>query len=109
MVSLRQQFVTKGYGTKKTGERGGSVIWDRRPMTREEATHVAGAVVTAMETLKAYLGDLPEPRLPDAVLASIEDPQQVVDVCEEWIKEAEEELQRRLAIVDAEMKRRQGR
>ena len=73
--------------------------WTRRPMSRQELEHVGRALVTAYETVRERLGQDVTPEAPEAVLASIEDDEEAARVREDWLREAEEELERRRQIV----------
>jgi hypothetical protein len=104
---LQQRFVDRGKGLKKDGTRGGAVIWDRRPMSREEAEYVARAISTASEVLVEYLErELPSSMMPQTVLAEIDDDEEFDRVTDEWIKEAEEELNYRKQLREDEYQRR---
>lgn len=106
---LRQRFAGKGNGITKEGERGGAVIWDRRPMTLEEAAHVGRAVATAATRLEDYLADdLPAVARAEQVLSSVEDYSELIALSNEWIEEAEKELAFRRQLVEDEIERRRS-
>lgn len=108
--ALRQRFVTKGTGQKRDGSRGGAVIWDRRAMSREELEHVGRAISTGAFIVTKLLDDkLPPPIEPDDVLAAIDSDEEFTELGNDWLKEVEDELTRRRAILNYALEARTTR
>lgn len=105
---LELKIVSKGLGLTKTGERAGTFIWSRRLMNREEAEHVFRAVDTAYQVLSQHLeGSLPDMESTEKMLAQIENAE-LECIGQEWLREAEEELDRRRQLLRNELERRTG-
>lgn len=99
---LRQQFVGRGKGTG-----GGAVIWSRRPMTAEELQRQGLAAAKALEMVAGGIDEASEiaSAFPEAVLASLDDVE-ASEVGQQWIADAEAELERRRRIVEEDLLRR---
>lgn len=82
------------------------MIWTRRPMNREELEHVGRALATAVFSIEKLLGALPDVPPPHEVLAEIRDREDAAQIGLAWIREAQEELDRRQRFVADDYERR---
>lgn len=101
MQALTQNFVGRPFG-----DNGGAIIWDRRSLSRDEMEHVARALAKAAEIFVEQLGCDLVGVAPEMVFATIENDEEAMEFGLDWIKEVEDEKERREQIVAEDMKRR---
>ncbi len=74
-------------------------------MTNEELRHVGRALAAAEQALVERLGESVSAAMPEHVLASLDDAE-AKEIGDDWVQEAEDELERRRQIVEADRQRR---